>query len=129
MEKANSDLNKKFKYVTIIGLIALCILAYFYVIGPYLAVRDEGAPYFVFVEVPVDATVNSSIIHIEEKDFMNMGLDVKQENGKITRIFFKDSVIHPLDFNEMYGSRLDDPSSRKYLEYKGVFYYASIRIP
>jgi hypothetical protein len=26
-EKENSDLNKKFKFVTIIGLIALCILA------------------------------------------------------------------------------------------------------
>jgi hypothetical protein len=129
MEKENSDLNEKFKFVTIIGLIALCILAYLYVIGPYLAVRDEGAPYFVFVEVPVNATVNSSIIHLEDKDFVNMGLDVKEENGKITRIFFKNSVIHPKDFNDIYGSRVGDPSSRKYLEYKGVYYYGALAIP
>jgi hypothetical protein len=129
MEKQNSDLNKKFKFVTIIGLIALCILAYLYVIGPYLAVRDEGAPYFVFVEVPVNATVNSSIIHLEDKDFVNMGLDVKQENGKLTSIYFRQSAIHPLDFNEMYGSRVGDPTSRKFLEYKEVYYYGILAIP
>jgi hypothetical protein len=60
---------------------------------------------------------------------MNMGLEVKQENGKITRIFFKDSVIHPQVFNDMYGSKIGDPSSRKYLEYKGVYYYGILAIP
>jgi hypothetical protein len=132
MEKENSDLNKKFKFVTIIGLIALCILAYLYVIGPYLAVRDEGAPYFVFVEVPVNATVNSSIIHLEDKDIMNVrGLDVKFENGKISYITFRYSgTISYHDFNDMYGSEFGaNSTSRKYLEYNGVYYYASLRTP
>jgi hypothetical protein len=73
--------------------------------------------------------VNSTIIHLEDKDFLNMGLDVKQENGKITSIHFRQSAIHPLDFNYMYGSRIGDPASRKYLEYKGVYYYGALVIP
>jgi hypothetical protein len=60
---------------------------------------------------------------------LNMGLDVKQENGKITSIHFRQSAIHPLDFNYMYGSRIGDPASRKYLEYKGVYYYGALVIP
>lgn len=126
MEKQNADLNKKF--IITLGIIAFCILAYLLVIGPYLN-RDEGAPYFVFVQVPANATVNSTIIHLEDKDFLNMGLDVKQENGKITSIHFRQSAIHPLDFNYMYGSRIGDPASRKYLEYKGVYYYGALVIP
>ncbi len=114
LEKQNSDLNKKFKFVTIIGLIALCGPAYLYVIGPFLAVRDEGAPYFVFVEVPVNETVNSTVIHLEDKDFMNiLGLDVVQENGKLRTIYFRKSAIHPSDFNYIYGSRVGDPIYEK----------------
>jgi hypothetical protein len=116
------------KTIILIGVIIICIPLLFFGVVPYL-VGNEGASYFVFVEVPVNATINSSIIHIEEKDFTNMGMDVKQENGRITRIFFKNSGIHPQDFNDIYGSDLGDPSSRKYLEYRGVYYYASIRIP
>lgn len=130
MEKEKSDLTKKFKFVTIIGVITLIALAYFFVIGPYLAVRDEGAPYFVFVEVPVNETINSTVIHLEEKDIMNIrGLDVTFENGKLSTIYFRKSAIHPSDFNYMYGSRVGDPSSRKYLEYKGVYYYGILVIP
>jgi len=126
-EIQNSDLNKKF--ILTLGIIAFCILAYLLVIGPYLN-RGEGDPYFVFVEVPVSATVNSTVIHLEDKDIMNIrGLDVKQENGKITRIIFRHSAIHPLEFRDMYGSDLSDPSSRKYLEYKGVYYYGELAIP
>jgi len=126
-EIQNSDLNKKF--IITLGIIAFCILAYLLVIGPYLN-RGEGAPYFSFIEVPVNVTVNSTVIHLEDKDIMNIqGLDVKQENGKITTIHFRHSAIHPLDFNYKYGSRAGDLSSRKYLEYKGVYYYGYLVIP
>lgn len=130
-EIQNSDLNKKF--IITLGIIAFCILAYLLVIGPYLN-RGEGDPYFSFYEVPVNETVNSSIIHLEDKDIMNVrGLDVKLENGKITSIRFRHSdtvpAIHEYDFNDMYGSRVGDPTARKYLEYNGVYYYAEMRIP
>jgi hypothetical protein len=131
MEKQNSDLNKKF--IITLGIIAFCILAYLLVIGPYLN-RGEGDPYFSFIEVPVNATVNSTVIHLEDKDIMNIqGLDVKQENGKIISIYFRHSdtvpAIHEYDFRDMYGSRIGDPASRKYLEYKGVYYYGALVIP
>ncbi|MFA5268808.1 MAG: hypothetical protein WC379_12630 [Methanoregula sp.] len=130
MEKEKSDLNKKFKFVIVFGLIALCVLAYLYVIGPYLAVRDEGAPYFSFIEVPVNETINHTVIHLEDTDIMNIkGLDVVEENGKLSTIYFRKSAIHPQDFRDMYGSRVGDPSSRKYLEYKGVYYYGILAIP
>jgi hypothetical protein len=61
-----------------------------------------------------------------------MGLDVVQENGKLSTIYFRKSAIHPSDFNYRYGSIGDpfgDPSSRKYLEYKGVYYYGILAIP
>ena len=61
------------------------------------------------------------------------GLDVRQENGKITDIFFRNSRTRPeigaYDFYQKYGSRIGDPSSRKYLEYKGIYYYAEMYIP
>jgi hypothetical protein len=131
MEKQNSDLNKKF--IITLGIIAFCILAYLLVIGPYLN-RGEGDPYFSFIEVPVNATVNSTVIHLEDKDIMNIqGLDVKQENGKIISIYFRHSdtvpAIHEYDFRDMYGNRIGDPASRKYLEYKGVYYYGALVIP
>jgi hypothetical protein len=131
MEKQNADLNKKF--IITLGIIAFCILAYLLVIGPYLN-RGEGDPYFSFIEVPVNATVNSTVIHLEDKDIMNIqGLDVKQENGKIISIYFRHSdtvpAIHEYDFRDMYGSRIGDPASRKYLEYKGVYYYGALVIP
>lgn len=130
MKKENSDSDMKFKFIIVFGLIVSCTLAYFYVIGPYLAVRDEGAPYFSFIEVPVNETVNNTVIHLEEKDFVNIqGLDVVLENGKLRTIYFRKSAIHPSDFNYMYGSRVGDPSSRKYLEYKGVYYYGILAIP
>ena len=130
-EKENSDLNKKF--VLTLGIIAFCILAYLFVIDPYLH-RGEGDPYFVFVEVPLNATVNSSIIHLKDTDILNIrGLDVKFENGKLITIHFRHSdtipAIHEYDFRDMYGSRAGDPSSRKYLEYEGVYYYGLLLIP
>ena len=130
-EKQNSDLNKKF--IITIGIIAFCILAYLFVIDPYLH-QGEGDPYFVFVEVPLNATVNSSIIHLQDTDILNIrGLDVKFENGKLITIHFRHSdtipAIHEYDFRDMYGSRAGDPSSRKYLEYKGVYYYGLLLIP
>ena len=130
-DEQNSDLNKKF--IITLCLIGFCILAFFLVIGPYLN-RGEGDPYFVFVEVPANMTLNSTVIHLEDKDIMNIrGLDVKQENGKIISIHFRHSntipAIHEYDFRDRYGSRAGDPSSRKYLEYKGVYYYGILAIP
>ncbi len=103
------------------------------VISFYL-IRGEGDPYFGFYEVPVNATTNSTVIHLEDKDIMNIqGLDVKFENGKIISIHFRHSdtvpAIHEYDFSDMYGSRAGDPTSRKYLEYKGVYYYGYLVIP
>lgn len=117
----------------ILGILGICILAYFLVIGPYLN-RGEGDPYFVFFEVSVNATLNRTVIHLEDKDIVNVqGLDVKFENGKLTRIYFRHSdtvpAIHEYDFYDKFGSRYDDPSSRKYLEYNGVYYYATLLIP
>ncbi len=135
MENENSELNKKLKFVTIIGLIALSILAYIFVIGPILAVRDEGLPYVIFTEVPAGETVNHSVIHLEEKDITNVkGLDVQYENGKLSIIKFGVSgnapAIYPNDFNDMYGTPFGaDPESRKYLEYEGVYYYGTLATP
>jgi hypothetical protein len=132
MEREKSDINKKL--VITLGIIGFCVIAYFFVIGPYLN-RGEGDPYFIFIEVPVNATVNSTVIHLEDKDIMNVrGLDVKQENGKITTIIFRYSdtvpAIYEWDFYNKYGSRLDDPTiPKKYIEYKGVYYYGTLEIP
>jgi hypothetical protein len=127
-------MDKKINLIIIIAIaFGICAIALFMVIGPYLN-RGEGDPYFVFTEVPVSEPMNSSVIHLEDKDIMNIrGLDVRQQNGKITGVIFKYSDTTPdisyRDFNDKYGSRLDDPSSRKYLEYKGVDYYATLEIP
>lgn len=130
MEKQNSDLNKKFIITFVI--IGICVIAYFMVIFPYIN-RGEGDPYFLFTEVPVNVTTNSTVIHLEDKDILNIrGLDVEQKNGKIFRIYFRNSKnpeIHTDEFYYKYGSRPGDPSSRKYLEYNGVYYYAVEVIP
>ena len=127
----NSNFDKKL--IIIVCLIFFSVLAFLLIIGPYLN-RGEGDPYFVFVEVPLNATVNSSIIHLQDKDILNIrGLDVKFENGKLITIHFRYSdtipAIHEYDYRDMYGSRAGDPSSRKYLEYKGVYYYGLLVIP
>jgi hypothetical protein len=124
---------KKISLDLILIVLGICtigiIVGYF-----FLATHGEGDPYFVFIEVPVNYTINSSIIHLEDKDIVNIrGLDVKQTNGKITRIYFRQSngipEISSKEFYDKYGSSLSDPSSRKYLEYKGVYYYALELIP
>lgn len=125
-EKQNSGFDRIF----FLGIIIFCILAYSFVIGPYLKNRDEGLSHFVFIEVPTNATLNSTVIHLEDKDIMNIrGLEVNQENGKLRSILFRQPSIHPLEFRDLYGSRAGDPGSRKYLEYKGVYYYGILEIP
>jgi len=126
-QEQNFEINKKF--IITLGILAFCVYAFSLVISFYLT-RGEGDPYFVFIEVPANATMNSAVIHLEDKDILNVkGLDVKFENGKLTSIRFRQSAIHPLEFSDMYGSRAGDPSSRKYLEYKGVYYYGYLVIP
>lgn len=131
-EKENSDLNKKF--ILTLGIIAFCILAYIFVIDPNLN-RDEGLTYFLFTEVPASETINHSIIRLEDKDIMNIkGLGVKFEKGKLSTIKFGVSgnvpALHPNDFNDMYGTPFGaNPASRKYIEYKGVYYYGTLVTP
>ena len=115
-----SDLNRKTFLIFLI--IGICILGSFLVIGTYLN-RDEGGPYFGFIEVPFNATTNGTVIHLEDKDIMNVrGMDVKFENGKLAYVTFRDSGNFSYhDFDDMYGS--------KYLEYRGVYYYVMLAIP
>jgi len=125
--------NKIKLVITITIVFGICAIGYFMVFLPYTN-RGEGDPFFDFIDVPVNDTINSSVIHLEDKDIMNVqGLDVRQENGKITRIYFRYSETTPeistMEFKNKYGSRLGDPSSRKYLEYKGVYYFTYRLIP
>ena len=130
MEKQNFGLL--YKFIIILCILGICAITYFMVIFPYLN-RGEGDPYFIFYEIPVNSTVNNSIIHIEDKDILNIkGLDVEQRNGKIFRIYFRKSLNPSINDNNFYykfGSRPGDLSSRKYLEYHGVYYYAVEIIP
>lgn len=114
-------------------VLGVCVIGFF--IGYiFIATHGEGDPYFVFTEVPVNETLNGSIIHLEDKDIMNIrGLDVKQTDGKITRIYIRYSQTKPEindnEFNMKYGSSPYDPSTRKYLEYQGVYYYTTEYVP
>jgi DNA/RNA endonuclease YhcR with UshA esterase domain len=131
MGKQKMSFDKKFAIV--LCIIGICIIGYFMVYLPFTT-HNEGDPYFIFKEVPITETVNGSVIHLEDKDIMNIrGLDVRQLNGKITRIYFRysDTIpeINDQEFNHKYGSSMEDPSSIRYLEYKGVYYYAEFRIP
>ncbi len=128
MEKQKIDLVLK-----VVVVIGICVFGYFFIIGPYLN-RGESDPRFVFIEVPFNETINSSVIHLQDKDIMNVsGLDIRLEKGKIAVIFFRYSEtppeISPQEFNQKYGSILGDRLSRKYLEYKGFYYYAFYEIP
>jgi len=126
MEKQKLSFDKKLAIV--LCIIGICIVGFFMVYLPF-STHGEGDPVFIFYEVSINQTANSSIIHLEDKDIMNIrGLDVRQENGKITRIYFRNSEttsqISIQEFYQKYGSNAEDPSSKKYLEYNGVYYYA-----
>jgi hypothetical protein len=128
MEREKLDLIKKIAIV-----LGICLVGYFFIVGPYLG-RGEGDPYFVFIEVPVNETVNSSVVHLEDKNLMNIrGLDVRLENGTITRIYVRSSETMPgfnlKELKEKIGSYPGNQSSRKFLEYKGVYYYATWIVP
>jgi hypothetical protein len=130
MEKQNSGFIKK--SMIILCIIGIFVIGYFMILLPIVN-QGEGDPDFIFIEVPVNETINSSVIHLQDKDIMDRkGLEVWQENGKITGIIFRYSQTTPEisanDFNLKYGSRADDPSSRRYIEYKGVYYYAYLLI-
>lgn len=131
MEKQKLSFEKKFAIV--LCILGICLIGYFGVVGPYLN-RGEGNPEFYFFEVQPNEISNKSVIHLEDKDILNVrGLYVRQENGKITAIIFRYSDTTPEigfeEFRQKYGSRAGDPSSRKYLEYKGVYYYGWGAIP
>ena len=124
MEKQNFGSVNKF--VIIAGIIGICFFAFILVIFPYL-IRGEGDTVFSFIEVPYNETVNSTIIHLKDSDFMNkQGLYVRWESGKLDSIAFRNSdnpEILPSVFNGDYGSWPGNRSSRKYLEYNGLYYY------
>jgi len=126
MEKQKMSFDKK-------AAIALCILGIsivgFFVVYLPFSTSNEGDPVFIFYEVPVNETANYSVIHLEDKDILNVrGLDVRQENRKITRIYFRNSDTTPKisfqEFYQKYGSSADDPALKKYLEFRGFYYYA-----
>ncbi len=120
MEKQKIDLVLK-----VLVVIGICVFGYFFIVSPYLN-RGEGDPCFVFIEVPVNQTINSSVIHLQDKDIMNVrGLDVRMNKGKIAGIIFRYSDTIPeisvQDFNQKFGSPPNDLSLREYLEFKGVY--------
>ena len=130
MENQKTKFSKKI--VIALLIVAICGIVLF----TYLAyiTRDEGSPYFAFTEVSVNETANSSVIHLTDKDIFNLrGIDLIQQDGKISRMRFRSSEHNPAikfwEFNGKYGSTLGDISSRKYLEFRGVYYYAEPRIP
>jgi hypothetical protein len=131
MEKQPMSFDRK--SLIVLCILGICFLGYFMVIGPYLN-RGEGDPRFFFYEVQPNETLNKSVIHLEDKDILNVrGLDVKFENGKIKGIIFRNSDTTPEigfeEFRQKYGSRAGDPTSRRYLEYQGVYYYGWGAIP
>jgi hypothetical protein len=86
MEKKKVDRVKKI--VIIIGICALIL----YIAFIFYKLNHEADPYCSFYEVPVTETINSSVIHLTDVDILNkQGWEVRQENGKITRIYFRDS--------------------------------------
>lgn len=130
MEKQKMKFSKKI----IIGLLIVAISGFILVTNLSFFTRDEGSPYFVFTEVSVNETANSSVIHLTDDDILNLrGIDVVQKDGKISYIKFRSSESNPAvkfsDFNRKYGSTLGEISSRKYLEFRGVYYYAEPNIP
>jgi hypothetical protein len=81
--------------IIILIVFGICSAGYFLVILPYLN-RGEGDPRFQFVEVPVSETINSSVIHLTDKDIFNVrGLEVKKWNEKIYSIVFRVSETSP----------------------------------
>jgi hypothetical protein len=130
LEEQNSGFIRKF--VIIICIVGFFFFGYFMI---FLPIMEQGSAdrYFAFSEVPADQIGNRTVIHLEDKDILNVrGLDVKFRNGKISRIYFRGSQnpeIESTDFNLKYGSTPEDPSSRKYLEYKGVYYIAIMYTP
>jgi hypothetical protein len=124
----------KFNKKIIIALLIVAIGGFVLVTNLSFFTRDEGNPYLVFYEVSINETVNSSVIHLTDKDIFNLqGIDVIQQDGKISRMRFRYSdpnlAIQFSAFNSKYGSRPGDNTSRKYLEFRGVYYYAEPRIP
>jgi hypothetical protein len=129
MEKQSSGFTSKF--VIIVCIIGLCILAFIFGILPYIS-RGEGDSIFGFIEVPYNETVNSTVIHLKDSDFMNkQGLYVRWGSGKLDSIAFRNSdnpAILPEVFNGDYGSRPGNKSSRKYIEYNGSYYYGVLMV-
>jgi hypothetical protein len=67
-EKRTLDALKKI----VIVLFVIIVLAYF-----LYGSHGEGDLFFVFYEVPACDTINSTIIHLENKDIINVrGVDV-----------------------------------------------------
>lgn len=129
MENENSGFVNKL--VIIVCIIGICFLAFFLVIFPYL-IRGEGDTVFLFTEVPFNETINNTVIHLKDSDFMNkQGLYIRSESGKLQSIAFRNSdnpAIFPSVFNGDYGSWPGNRSSRKYLEYNGLYYYGEMAV-
>jgi len=114
------------KIVMILGIcvIVLTIMYYFLTIN-----RGEGDPVIIFHEVPVNETINCSVTYLTDKDILNkQGWEIIKNNGKITRIYFRDPYTAEsnfFSFLEKYGGFSGNFTSKKYIEYNGVYYYIS----
>jgi hypothetical protein len=129
MEKQKVSFEKKIGIT--ICIIGFCLIAFFMIILPYVS-RGEGDTVFMLFEVPNNETVNSTVIHLNDSDFINkQGMYVRWESGKLQSIAFRYSdnpAILPSAFNDNYGSLPGNRSSRKYLEYNGLYYYGEMSV-
>ena len=128
MEKERIGLSQKLLILSC--LVVICVLVYFSVIVPSFG--HEGDTVFHFYEVSYNETINSTVIHLNDNDFINIrGLYVRWKSGKLYSISFRNSdnpAILPYAFNDNFGSQPGNDSSRKYLEYNGSYYYGEMTV-
>ena len=129
MEKEKFGFRQKL--LIFVCIVIICVLVFFSVLVPYFT-RGDGDTVFRFFEVPYNETVNSTIIHLNDSDFMNkQGMYVRWDSGKLHSIAFRYSdnpAILPSVFNDMYGSMPGNRSLRKYIEYNGLYYYGKMMV-
>lgn len=118
MEKNKLDQVKKIVIVLIVVVIVLYIAFFFN------RLQHESDPCVYFNEVPQNATINHTVIHLFDKDFQNQqGWEIIQNNGKITYIYFRDR--HTADqsfygFMDKYGNY--NSTYLKYVKFNEHYY-------
>ena len=114
------DKKKLEKIKKIVIVLGICIIVFIPVYYIFTINHGEGDPVIIFEEVPVTETKNHSVTHLTDEDILNKhGWEIIQNNGKITRIYFRDPYASDssfFNFMEKYGG---------YIEYNGAYYYVS----